>query len=135
MTIPGSPGGGRRWAVDRTILRFTAVGLLTTLLDIGLFSGLTHAAGLAPAAANLVSYSCGIATSFALNRRWTFDAAGRAGARAFLRFAASNAAGLALSTAIVAALSAFLPGLFAKVVSVPVVFVWNYLLARHWVFA
>ena len=124
-----------RLPVDQTILRFTAVGLLTTLLDIGLFGGLTRMAGLAPAVANLASYSCGIVTSFALNRVWTFGAADRAGAKAFARFVASNAAGLALSTAIVATLSTFLPSLFAKIVSVPIVFVWNYLLARYWVFA
>jgi putative flippase GtrA len=136
MSPAGPPHGTAGRGLDARLPRFAAVGLATTLLDLGLFSALTGAGGLPAAAANPLSYSCGVAASFALNHRWTF-ADGRAGRRAgpaFLRFAAANAGGLALSTALVAALAVALPAVAAKAASVPVVFAWNFALARLWVF-
>ena len=133
--------------VSTPFLRFAAVGGATTLLDLAAFAALTGPGGLAGGPANVVSYSSGVATSFVLNGWWTFaatgDEAGRdrkavgrareIGGRA-LRFALTNAAGLVLSTLLVIALSALLPALLAKVASVPLVFAWNYLTARFWVF-
>lgn len=115
-----------------TLLRFAGVGVVTTLLDTVLFAGLTHA-GVPPAPANLLSYSCGIAVSYGLNRRWTFRAAGSHGQA--VRFALSMLLGLAISTALVATLSTYLPPVAAKVVTVPIVFLWNFAASRFWVFA
>ena len=117
------------------LTRFGCVGLVTTLLDLGAFRVL-HQSGLGPVGANLVSYSLGIALSFALNEVWTFRTGGTAGAAGrAARFAVSNAMGLALSTVLVAVLALVLPAFAAKVGSVPLVFLWNYTLARGWVFA
>lgn len=115
-----------------TLLRFAGVGVVTTLLDTVLFAGLTNA-GVPPAPANLLSYSCGIAVSYGLNRRWTFRAAGSHGQA--VRFALSMLLGLAISTALVATLSTYLPPVAAKVVTVPIVFLWNFAASRFWVFA
>ncbi|BCP53933.1 putative membrane protein YngA [Kaistia sp. 32K] len=114
-----------------TLLRFAAVGVVTTLLDIAVFTGLT-AAGAPPAPANLVSYSCGIVVSYTLNRSWTFEV-GHSPMQA-LKFGASTLTGLLISTVLVAALATLMPAPFAKVLSVPVVFCWNYFTARLWVF-
>jgi putative flippase GtrA len=51
-----------------------------------------------------------------------------------LRFLLSNVAALALSSLLVAVMILFLPPVAAKVASVLLVFIWNYLLARLWVF-
>jgi putative flippase GtrA len=122
--------------VDATLLRFAAIGLVTTALDLVLFSLLAVGAGVPAVAANIVSYSCGIVTSFVLNRSWTFGVArDTPGAgRHAVRFAASNIAGLLLSSTLVGLLVLVLPDVAAKVISVPLVFVWNYALARFWVF-
>jgi putative flippase GtrA len=122
--------------VDLALMRFAAVGLITTALDIVLFSLLAVNAEVPAVAANIASYSCGIITSFLLNRHWTFGDNARGGPvlRHGMRFLVSNVAGLALSSLLVAILIMFLPPVVAKVVSVPLVFIWNYLLARLWVF-
>lgn len=116
--------------------RFAAVGAATTLLDLVLFATLTGLGRLAPANANIISYGCGIALSFVLNRHWTFSHAGSA-TSAFheaVKFVLSYAAGLLLSTGLVYLLAQVIPALIAKVLSVPIVLMWNYGMARYWVF-
>ena len=122
--------------IDGRLGRFACVGLLTTLIDLALFSLLAVSAGMQPAAANTVSYSCGIATSFVLNRGWTFanDRGIDCIERHAMRFLVSNLIGLSLSTGLVALFVYFLPNFIAKTASVPLVFVWNYVVVRFWVF-
>lgn len=120
----------------RGLFRFSTVGAITTLGDFVIFSFLTVAMDVSTIPANLVSYSCGIVASFILNRNWTFGDAKSGGSVSAqgLRFALTNFAGLVISTAIVALLAIFLPRPVAKFLSIPAVFVWNFLTARHWVF-
>jgi putative flippase GtrA len=122
--------------VDVTILRFGAVGLTTTALDFALFTTLNSFAGFAPLPSNVASYSCGIATSFMMNRFWTFRSKVDGGQieKHAVRFVVSNLLGLALSSVLVATFVHWMPGPAAKVLSVPIVFMWNYALARLWVF-
>lgn len=121
---------------DWTIVRFAAVGLVTTALDFTVLNLLAGPAGLSPAPANTISYSCGIAVSFVLNRVWTFGHGmdGPRIGRHGLLFIVSNMIGLLLSTLAVSLLSRLMPLNLAKAVSVPVVFFWNYAAARFWVF-
>lgn len=126
MHAPAAP----RRSLDM-LLRFATVGAITTLLDIALFMTLV-AASAPPAAANLVSYSCGIVVSYALNRSWTFGVR-HSNAKA-LKFLAATLTGLLISTVLVTALSTLMPPPLAKILSVPAVFAWNYLTARLWVF-
>jgi len=133
-------GDGRRFMTrvlaGSSFFRFATVGVITTLLDFVLFAGLTQLGQLAPAVANIFSYCCGIALSFALNRHWTF---GRidSNSPAFLeamKFALSYAAGLVLSTVLVYALAHVMPALIAKTLAVAIVLIWNYSMSRYWVF-
>ncbi|PDT46719.1 GtrA family protein [Sinorhizobium fredii] len=121
---------GRQKAVDR-LLRFCTVGAITTTLDFVLFTGL-FAAGAAPGPANVLSYSCGILVSYVLNRSWTFRA--RHSQVQALKFVLGTITGLVISTCLVALLATLVPPPFAKILSVPVVFAWNYLVALLWVF-
>lgn len=122
--------------LNSDIIRFAIVGLITTALDFILFGALTGGAEIETAAANIVSYSCGIAVSFTLNRMWTFGRlrGGSPVGHEALKFAATHTAGLILSTVLVLVLALFFPAIAAKAISVPIVFVWNYVLARFWVF-
>jgi putative flippase GtrA len=114
-----------------TLLRYAVVGAITTSLDVILFAGLT-AATVTAAPANVSSYSCGILLSYILNRSWTF---GVGGSRLqALKFGLSMLTGLLISTLLVALLTMTIPAIYAKLISVPVVFAWNYLTARLWVF-
>ena len=58
-------------------IRFCVVGVLNTIIDLGLFALLTRLLELDPLIANLVSFSTGAANSFLLNKYWTFGAGGR----------------------------------------------------------
>ncbi|MEJ1159178.1 GtrA family protein [Prosthecomicrobium sp. N25] len=111
-------------------LRFATVGAITTVIDIVGFALLVTV--LPPAPANLCSYSMGLTVSYLLNSRWTFGVS-RNPAQA-VKFVAATLAGLGLSTLLVASLSLVIPPIVAKVLSVPVVFAWNYLTVRFWVF-
>ena len=50
------------------------------------------------------------------------------------KFVLSTLTGLLISTILVALLTTAIPAIHAKLISVPVVFAWNYLAARFWVF-
>jgi putative flippase GtrA len=130
-----TPRAAARTAIRSQVARFAAVGALTTMLDIALFTVAAEGLGAAVIPANLGSYGACVVVSFLLNRNWTFrGTAQRDAAASFGRFVASNLAGAALSTTLVAAFASMVPALAAKVLSVPIVFVWNYAVARLWVF-
>ena len=57
--------------------RFVAVGLLGAVVDLGVYH-LGLALGLPFTAARALSFVCGTATAYALNRRWAFQVAGGA---------------------------------------------------------
>ena len=131
--MPGLPVSlDRRFGRSvETLSRFAVVGAITTVLDVLVFAGLT-AATVVPAFANLFSYSCGILLSYVLNRSWTFRVEGSR-LQAF-KFVLATLTGLLISTLLVALLTTAIPAIHAKLISVPVVFAWNYLTARLWVF-
>ena len=86
--------------------------------------------------ANILSYGTGILNSFLMNRAWTFKdrSQGAAFLRSFLLFIGVNLLGLAFSTLLVAVFSTMMDEILAKVLSVPLVFGWNFLTSRHLVF-
>ena len=131
--MPGLPVSlDRRFGRSvETLSRFAVVGAITTVLDVLVFAGLT-AATVVPAFANLFSYSCGILLSYVLNRSWTFRVEGSR-LQAF-KFVLATLTGLLISTLLVALLTTAIPAIHAKLISVPVVFAWNYLASRLWVF-
>jgi putative flippase GtrA len=125
---------GRRERLERP-LRFAAVGVVNTAVDIGLFAALTAPAlGIAPAVANVASYSAGMIVSFALNRNWTFRAGDGPPLAQFLRFVVVNLSALVLSTLLVAGLARYMAPVAAKLLSLPVTFAWGFLLNRRFVF-
>ena len=128
--------GAKAVLLDAALVRFAAVGLITTTLDFVLFSLLAVGASVGPVKANVASYSCGVVTSFILNRSWTFgaDFSSARVERHALKFLASNMVGLLLSSTLVAVMALLMPNIAAKAISVALVFVWNYAAARLWVF-
>jgi putative flippase GtrA len=116
-------------------LKFGAVGIANTLLDVAIFSILTLLLRTPAVAANIVSYSAGIGLSFALNRTWTFG--DRQRRRTWIQLAlffAGNLLGLALSTTVVAILVKAWGPIFAKAGSLAITFAWNYLFSNLIVF-
>lgn len=71
--------------------RFVVVGLLNTVIDLGIFYALLRIPGMPPVAAKAVSYLLGIINSFFWNKYWTFGAWRSArGKREFAVFFAVN---------------------------------------------
>ena len=76
-------------------IRFCIVGVLNTVIDLGLFALLTRLIGLDPLVAHTISFSTGAANSFLLNKYWTFGISGRG------REMATQASKFAVITALV----------------------------------
>ena len=75
--------------IPRTVVRFLAVGVCNTLIDLALFWVLSAPCGIV--LANFVSTSAGMTFSFLVNGRHTFGAS-RVTLRQVVLFVASNAA-------------------------------------------
>jgi len=116
-------------------VKFGLVGVVNTLVDVVLFSLLLHMTSIGIAAANLASYGTGVVVSYFLNKTWTFsqDAQARPGS-SFVRFVAVSVLAAGVSSLVVLGLCSFVPPLPAKALSLPVMFGFNFLLVRHFVF-
>lgn len=121
--------------ISAALWRFGMVGVLNTAVDIAVFTLLTRVWHVPPVFANPVSYGIGLVNSFVCNKFWTFGGTTQRVpvAAQFVRFSALNLAGLALSTLIVGMLQS-LGATTAKLISVPIVFAWNYWASRRFVY-
>jgi putative flippase GtrA len=84
----------------REFIKFALVGLLNTGVDVTIFFLLTRAE-VPYLAAQIVSYSCGAANSYLLNKLWTFRSCGLSYAE-MVRFATVNLVSLGISVALLA---------------------------------
>jgi putative flippase GtrA len=80
--------------------KFALVGMLNTGVDVAIFSLLIWT-GVSYLAAQIVSYSCGAANSYLLNKAWTFRSCGLSYPE-MVRFAAVNLVSLGISIALLA---------------------------------
>jgi putative flippase GtrA len=76
-------------------IKFTFVGVLNTGIDVAIFFLLTWL-GIQYVSAQVVSYSCGAANSYLLNKFWTFRACGLSYSE-IVRFVVVNLASLGIS--------------------------------------
>ncbi len=83
-------------------VKFMLVGLLNTGIDVAVFFLLTWL-GIVYVAAQVVSYSCGAANSYLLNKVWTFRSCGLSYAE-MVRFVVVNLISLGISVACLALL-------------------------------
>jgi len=117
-------------------IRYAAVGVLNTAVDLAVFALLVAGAGVAPVPANVVSFSAGAVNSFLWNRSWTFRALdnGKRTGRQFVEFGAVTLLGLALSTACVAVLAPVVGPMPAKLAGLGMTFVATFAVNRAVVF-
>ena len=117
--------------LSRTVVRFAAVGVANTLIDLALFSVLQVPLGIL--VANFVSTSAGMAFSFLVNGRLTFGAS-RVTAQQAFAFLATNGFTMWLLQPVVIGLAHGLAGtplLVAKAVALGGSMVTNFVLYRY----
>ncbi len=83
------------------LLKFSAVGILNTLIDAALYFGLTRWVGLAAVSAKALSYSAGMLNSYLLNSRFTFHSRGTS-VRQVLLFISLNLGVLGVNAGVMA---------------------------------
>lgn len=116
--------------------KFALVGALNTGVDFAVFVLLIYGFGCVPWLAQTLSYGCGVANSYWLNRRWTFRLHGRIRWHEPVRFAVVNGVSFLSATAVLLILHhelGWLPWI-AKVASIAASMIVNYAGSRYWVF-
>ncbi len=84
----------------RQLSRFGFVGILATVVHVGVGLGLHEGGGMRPLWANLIAFGCALGVSFFGQTRLTFPDSTADGS-AFVRFAVVAVSGLALNQTIV----------------------------------
>jgi putative flippase GtrA len=103
-----------------TLLRFLGVGALNTLAGLAIIYAGKGLFRLDDVTSNALGYGCGIALSFALNRRWTFLHTGAAWP-ALIKFLASIAIAYAANlAAVIAAIHLGLNSYAAQAIGIPI---------------
>ncbi|MCF8477632.1 MAG: GtrA family protein [Pseudolabrys sp.] len=123
-------------AIALKAISFAFVGVINTLIDLGIFWTATNFLhwGLVPA--NVVAWLVAVSFSYGMNTFITFaPESGRILRwRDYATFAASGVAGMVIATAVLVLLATVMPVVVAKLLSILVSFVVNFLLSHFVVF-
>jgi Predicted membrane protein len=121
-------GNGIAGCCHSRIVPFFFVGVLSSLVDIGLMYAAMAYLGIWYLYAAAFSYSCGIVVSYAANKYLTFHDKSKQTATQFATFAAISVSCLIVNLGIVWLAVTFLafPPLLAKILATCCAFFWNY---------
>ena len=110
------------------ILGFFLIGVVSTLIDVGLLYFFTEYFGIWYIWSATVSYTCGMVASFFLNKYLNFRDTDRHYLRQFLSFALISMSSLALTLGILyLAVEIFsISYLLGKIIAILIAFLWNY---------
>lgn len=126
----------KKYVLFRQFVKYTIVGGLATVADFTTFTVLTHTVGLYYVASNVLSVIIGMLVNFKLSRRWTFRVHDKPATKQFIAYATSTGIYLLLSSGLLLLMvEAFdLKRITAKVVTVAIMTIWNFIMARYVVF-
>jgi len=110
------------------ILGFFLIGVVSTLIDVGLLYFFTEYFGIWYIWSATVSYTCGMVASFLLNKYLNFRDTNRQYLRQFFFFALISMSSLALTLGILyLAVEIFsISYLLGKIIAILIAFLWNY---------
>lgn len=117
-------------------VKFNLVGVMNTLVDIGVFALLT-AVGLNRYVAQVISYACGVLNSYLFNTLWTFKKEKRRTAKEFILFVCVNIVSLLVSLGMLYAAEHYLHvqnTLLQKLIATPVAMAVNFIGNKLFVF-
>lgn len=121
------------------LLRFTGIGLVNTVIDIGAYIALTRSIGFF--GSNLIltkalTFFLGSLFSFTFNRMWTFKYGGSLTIGELVRFYTTVGSSVLVNVASVYVLHSLfgLYDIVAVIIATGITFVWNFILTKVWVF-
>jgi putative flippase GtrA len=119
----------------RQIFKFGVVGVLNTLVDLGLLNLLVYF-GMAAVLANTISFSAAAVNSFFWNKFWTFRERERAWQRQIIPFIIVVTVGLVMSDLLIYYFHTQMGYNLnlVKIASVVVIFWWNFFIPKLFIF-
>lgn len=126
----------RRQALMVKAMSFASIGVVNSLVDLGLFLLALKYLTNSLVVANVLAWSVAVSGSYVMNSFITFAAeSGRQlTLRAYLTFVASQVLGLAASTGTLVAAALVLPVLYAKLLAIGAAFLVNFSMSHFVVF-
>ena len=124
------------WKLIIRPLKFGIVGVFNSTIDFSLFMFFIQVLGWHILPANIISYGAGVLNSFIMNKLWTFQdhRPFSLSMNPFICFVLINISSLILSSFLVWLISQHLTAAISKIISIGIVFIWNYSLTRMLVF-
>ena len=128
--------GWRDRAVSLKAISFGLVGIVNTLIDLGIFIVGYNVLGLPLVPANVLAWLVAVSGSYVMNSFITFaaESGGKLRWRSYGTFVASGVAGVIANTAVLVVASYWIPVLAAKLLAIVVSFVVNFSLSHFVVF-
>ena len=125
----GQVASAIRLLIREKIPGFVVIGIISTLLDIGLLYYLTEYLNVWYLLSAAISYSCGMVVNFLLNKFLNFKDTNHHYLYQFATFALISSTSLAITLGIIYAAVALFSAnyLIAKILAIIVSFAWNYL--------
>jgi putative flippase GtrA len=116
-------------------VKFGITGVMNTLVDFLVFTVLSYV-GVNMYLSQVVSYSCGMLNSYAVNRKWTFRSQGSFFGSQMGKFLITNLSLLGVSLVVlnIGTGTFALPRLLSKLIATCITMVLGFILNRLWVF-
>ncbi len=118
----------------KKLLFYGAIGSIALGCDLAIFSVLVSIS-ISPPIANVFGFSTGMVVSYCGNFKFTFKAQGQKIGRRLLKFIAVNLFGLVLSSVVLYILMFSMPAMYAKLITLPLVAVTQFLMNSFWTFS
>ena len=115
----------------KLLTKYFLIGIVAALIELSIFNSFIKS--LNYIVANSIAYSFGVITSFTFNRLFNFQIKDRLIIR-FERFLVVNLSGLLISNLFLITFSGLMPYFELKVVSMPIVILFQFLMNYFWTF-
>ncbi len=121
-------------AFKNRFIRFCIVGAINTGIDVAVFSLLFYGLDINLLVANSFGFVAAVINSYLLNKIWTFEDGSAHSAQRIALFLLIALGGLGISNLVVYLLAGSFGAIFAKLLAIVAVLVWNFGLTRKFVF-
>lgn len=122
--------------MPKQFLAFCTIGIINTAVDFIVFFMAIELLSTDKIVANIIAWFVAVQLSYFMNSRFTFnEASHQINFKALAKFMLSGIVGLVVSTIILLILNQFMDLMFAKLISIFIGLLFNFTLAKYFVFA